>query len=226
MRKTCGSSSHLVSPREPEQSARVNRAWLARRAITLINLFGAPGAGKTTLLEATVRLLRERLPLAVLEADPATSLDAERMQRTGCRALQINTGAGCHLDAAMVQDGLARLDPAFGTVVFAENVGNLVCPAYVDIGERAKVVLMSVTEGADKPLKYPQAFRAAELLVLTKMDLVRHVDFELEQYLANVRSVNPELLVLRVSARSGEGMPTWSDWLWSLLEAAPQRAFA
>lgn len=226
MCKTCGNSSHVLSAREPERGAQGNRAWLTRRAVTLINLFGAPGAGKTTLLEATVRLLRDRLPLAVLEADPATSLDAERMQQTGCRALQINTGTSCHLDAAMVQDGLARLNPACGSVVFAENVGNLVCPAFVDIGEHAKVVLMSVTEGVDKPLKYPHAFRAAELLVLTKMDLARHVDFELEQCLANVRGVNPELAVLSVSARSGEGMPTWCDWLWCLLEVAPQRAFA
>jgi hydrogenase nickel incorporation protein HypB len=196
-----------------DQLAELNRAWLAERDIVAFNLTSSPGAGKTTLLERTIRGLDGRRPVAVIEGDQETLLDAERIRATGCRAVQVNTGAGCHLDADMIRRALDALDPEPGTLLFVENVGNLVCPALFDLGERAMVVVISVTEGADKPLKYPHMFAAAELVVINKIDLLPYVDFDLDVCAANARSVNPRVAVLPVSATTGDGFDAWYQWI-------------
>lgn len=193
--------------------AEHNRRRFAERDITAVNLTSSPGSGKTTLLERTIAELGGRRPVAVIEGDQQTLLDAQRIQATGCRAVQVNTGAGCHLDADMVSRALDTLDPEPGTLLFIENVGNLVCPALFDLGERAMVVVISVTEGADKPLKYQHMFAAAQLVVINKIDLLPHVDFDLDVCAANVRSVNRHAHVLAVSATTGEGIESWLDWL-------------
>ena len=193
--------------------AEQNREWLAQRDIVAFNLTSSPGAGKTTLLERTIRDLDDRRPIAVIEGDQETLLDAERIRATGCRAVQINTGAGCHLDADMVHRALHALDPEPGSLLFIENVGNLVCPALFDLGERAMVVVISVTEGADKPLKYPHMFAAAELVLINKVDLLPYVDFDLDVCTANARSVNPHAKVIPVSATTGEGIEFWHRWI-------------
>jgi hydrogenase nickel incorporation protein HypB len=195
-----------------DQLAQRNRDWLAERDIRAYNLTSSPGAGKTTLLERTIRGLDGR-PIAVIEGDQETLLDAERIRATGCRAVQVNTGAGCHLDADMVRRALDTLDPEPGTLLFIENVGNLVCPALFDLGEHAMVVVISVTEGADKPLKYPHMFAAAELVLINKIDLLPYVDFDLDVCAANARSVNPRVQVLPVSATTGEGIESWYQWI-------------
>jgi hydrogenase nickel incorporation protein HypB len=193
--------------------AEQNREWLAQRDIVAFNLTSSPGAGKTTLLERTIRDLDDRRPIAVIEGDQETLLDAERIRATGCRAVQINTGAGCHLDADMVHRALHALDPEPGSLLFIENVGNLVCPALFDLGERAMVVVISVTEGADKPLKYPHMFAAAELVLINKVDLLPYVDFDIDVCAAYARSVNPRAKVLPVSATTGEGIEFWYQWI-------------
>ncbi|MDT5191865.1 MAG: hydrogenase nickel incorporation protein HypB [Mycobacterium sp.] len=196
-----------------DQLAERNRQWLAERDIRAFNLTSSPGAGKTTLLERTIRGLDGRRPVAVIEGDQETLLDAERIRATGCRAVQVNTGAGCHLDADMIRRALETLDPEPGSLLFIENVGNLVCPALFDLGERAMVVVISVTEGADKPLKYPHMFAAAELVLINKVDLLPYVDFDLDVCAANARSVNPRVEVLPVSATTGEGIESWYQWI-------------
>ncbi len=173
----------------------------------------SPGAGKTTLLERTIRDLDGELPISVIEGDQETLLDAERIRATKCRVVQINTGSGCHLDADMLARGLASLDPPDESVVMIENVGNLVCPALFDLGEGARVVIMSVTEGQDKPLKYPHMFRSAQLMILNKIDLSPYVQFDTAECVANARMVNPGLEVLEVSATRGDGMDGWYAWL-------------
>jgi len=193
--------------------AEQNREWLAQRDIVAFNLTSSPGAGKTTLLERTIRDLDDRRPIAVIEGDQETLLDAERIRATGCRAVQINTGAGCHLDADMVHRALHALDPEPGSLLFIENVGNLVCPALFDLGERSMVVVISVTEGADKPLKYPHMFAAAELVLINKVDLLPYVDFDIDVCAAYARSVNPRAKVLPVSATTGEGIEFWYQWI-------------
>jgi hydrogenase nickel incorporation protein HypB len=203
--------------------AAKNRAWLSGREILAINLLSSPGSGKTTLLERTIADSREGMVLAVIEGDQATANDSERIRRAGAPVTQINTGSACHLDAEMVARGLSELKPKAGSIVLIENVGNLVCPALFDLGERAKVVLFSVTEGEDKPLKYPYMFRAAQVIVINKIDLLPHVDFSLETAIAHVQAVNPDVLVLQLSARTGEGMPSWHAWLDS--QAAAVREF-
>ncbi|NPU26846.1 hydrogenase nickel incorporation protein HypB [Bradyrhizobium denitrificans] len=190
-----------------------NRGWFAGREILALNLVSSPGSGKTTLLERTIRDLKDKIPIAVIEGDQATANDGERIRAAGAAAVQVNTGAGCHLEADMVAKGLAELKPAFGSVVIIENVGNLVCPAMFDLGEHAKVVILSVTEGDDKPLKYPHMFRAAEIMVINKIDLLPHVDFDVDIANANARQVNPEIVTFSVSARTGEGLGDWYDWL-------------
>jgi hydrogenase nickel incorporation protein HypB len=190
-----------------------NRSWLEGHQILAINLMSSPGAGKTTLLERTIRDLSGDLPLSVIEGDQETLLDADRIRSTGCRVVQINTGAGCHLDAEMLARGLDTLDPPAGSLVMIENVGNLVCPALFDLGEQAKVVIASVTEGEDKPLKYPHMFRAAELMLLNKVDLLPHLTFDVERCIACARQVNPGLEVIRVSATRGDGLADWYAWL-------------
>jgi len=193
--------------------AETNRSWFAEQRILAVNLMSSPGAGKTTLLERTITDLSAELPMAVVEGDQETLLDADRIRATGCRVVQINTGAGCHLDADMVARGLKVLEPKPGSILLIENVGNLVCPAMFDLGERAKVVIMSVTEGQDKPLKYPQMFRAAELMVLNKVDLLPYVQFDPEQCITYARQVNPKLEVVSVSATRGDGLDAWYQWL-------------
>ena len=203
-----------------------NRAWLAGREIFALNLVSAPGAGKTTLVERTIRALKDRVPLFVIEGDQATSLDGERIRAAGAPAVQVNTGAGCHLDAEMVARGLAELRPSPGSIVLIENVGNLVCPALFDLGEGAKAVILSVTEGDDKPLKYPHMFRAAQLLAVNKIDLAPYVDFDRTRALENARRINPTLEALEVSATTGEGLQTWLDWLLRSAAAMREDAFS
>ena len=200
-----------------ERLAERNRLWLRARAITALNLMSSPGSGKTTLLEHTLRALS--LPCSVLEGDQETSRDADRIRATGADVVQINTGQGCHLEADMVLRGLELLDPPASSVLFIENVGNLVCPALFDLGEAARVVLFSVTEGEDKPLKYPHIFRSADLVLLTKVDLLPHLDFDVERSVEAVRSINRTAPILRLSARTGEGMEGWLGWI----RAAAQR---
>jgi len=200
--------------------AAKNRAWFAGREILALNLVSSPGAGKTTLLERTIRDLKDETPLYVLEGDQATANDGMRIRAAGAPAVQINTGTGCHLEADMVARGLMELKPTPGSMVMIENVGNLVCPALFDLGERAKVVILSVTEGEDKPLKYPHMFHAAEVMILNKVDLLPHVDFDVEQAIANAQEVNPGIEVLCISARSGEGLEAWYDWLREQREGA------
>jgi len=200
-----------------QRIATRNRRHFAAHGVHAYNLVSSPGSGKTTLLCATIHALRQRrpdLPLAVIEGDQQTSHDADRIRATGAPAIQVNTGKGCHLDAPMVAAAFDRL-PLHGPegLLFIENVGNLVCPAMWDLGERAKVAILSVTEGEDKPLKYPDMFAAAHLMVLNKTDLLPHLDFDVGQCIAYARRVNPAIEVLQLSARTGEGMSAWLDWL-------------
>ncbi|MEZ5639206.1 MAG: hydrogenase nickel incorporation protein HypB [Burkholderiaceae bacterium] len=199
--------------------AERNRGWFAGRGVLALNLVSSPGSGKTSVLERTIRDTHGRWPFAVIEGDQATQNDADRIRAAGAEAVQINTGTGCHLDAAMLQRGLDRLRPPPGAIVMIENVGNLVCPALFDLGEAAKVLVMSVTEGEDKPVKYPHMFRAARLLLLNKIDLLPHLDFDVDRCIAHARSVNPEIEILRVSARSGQGMDAWYAWLQQRVDA-------
>lgn len=193
--------------------AEQNRRWLEHRRILALNLTSSPGAGKTTLLERTIRDLGTRSPVSVIEGDQETLLDAERIRATGVPAVQINTGAGCHLDAQMVAGALTALDPPQRSLLFIENVGNLVCPALFDLGERSKVVIISVTEGADKPLKYPHMFAAADLVLINKSDLLPYVDFDVDRCTGYARSVHPGVDVLTVSAKTGEGTADWYRWI-------------
>jgi hydrogenase nickel incorporation protein HypB len=193
--------------------AELNRAWLKARNILALNLVSSPGAGKTTLLEHTLRDLAASLAISVVEGDQETLFDAERIRATGCPAVQINTGTGCHLEAEMLADALKQLAPPAHSLVMVENVGNLVCPALFDLGERAKVVILSVTEGADKPLKYPHMFRASSLMIISKIDLLPYVDFDLEACIAFARRINPDIEVLQLSATGGQGLSSWYDWL-------------
>ena len=193
--------------------ASANRHWLAERGILAINLMSSPGSGKTTLLERTARDLADVVPITVIEGDQETALDAERIQAAGSRVVQINTGAGCHLDADMVARSLAELNPPAGSIVVIENVGNLVCPALFDLGETARVVLASVTEGADKPRKYPHMFRLADLVVLNKTDLLPYVEFDVQRYAADLRQLAPKAALMQLSATTGDGLRHWYEWL-------------
>ena len=193
--------------------AERNRGWLEGRNILALNLVSSPGAGKTTLLERTIRDLHDELQLHVIEGDQETANDAERIRAAGCQVVQINTGTGCHLDASMVSRGLKQLDPSAGSVVMIENVGNLVCPALFDLGEHAKVVVMSVTEGEDKPIKYPHMFRASEVMLLNKTDLLPYVKFDVDRCLDFARQVNPKIKIISVSATTGDGLTEWYDWI-------------
>lgn len=190
-----------------------NRAWLAGREVLMLNLVSSPGSGKTSLLERTIRDLKGKLPISVIEGDQATANDADRIAATGADAIQVNTGTGCHLEADMIERGLNELKPKAGSVVMVENVGNLVCPALFDLGEKAKVAILSVTEGEDKPIKYPHMFRAADIVLLNKIDLLPHLDFDVGKAIAYARQVNPAIEVLQVSAKTGAGMNEWYAWL-------------
>lgn len=223
--------SHTVSLEEAilgknnELAAR-NRAWFAGREILALNLVSSPGAGKTTLLERTIRDLADRMTFYVVEGDQATANDGERIQSAGAPVVQVNTGTGCHLEADMVEKGLRHLKPEFGSIVMIENVGNLVCPALFDLGEKSKVAILSVTEGEDKPIKYPHMFQASDLMILNKIDLLPHVAFDVERCLDHARQVNPNIQVLQVSATTGEGLEAWYDWIASEARSYREQAFA
>ena len=193
--------------------AAKNRERFEASSTLCLNLVSSPGSGKTSLLVRTVTALAGRRPVAVVEGDQQTSNDADRIRATGAPAVQVNTGKGCHLEAPMVARALDRLPPVQGGVLFIENVGNLVCPALFDLGEAAKVAILSVTEGEDKPLKYPDMFRAARLMLVNKVDLLPYLDFDVAACEANARRVNPGIEILRVSARTGEGFDDWLAWI-------------
>ncbi|OIO74947.1 MAG: hydrogenase accessory protein HypB [Zetaproteobacteria bacterium CG1_02_53_45] len=193
--------------------ADANRRLFNERGILALNLVSSPGAGKTTLLTETIRALGSEFPMSVIEGDQQTSVDADRIKATGAAAIQINTGKGCHLDGHMVGHALEGLKPETGSILFIENVGNLVCPAAFDLGEAAKVVILSVTEGADKPLKYPDMFHAAGLMILNKTDLLPYVDFDVEACCNYARRINPGIKILQLSATKGDGMGQWLNWL-------------
>lgn len=179
----------------------------------VLNLVSSPGSGKTTLLCETLRQLADKRPCAVIEGDQQTSADADRIRATGVPAVQINTGKGCHLDAKMVHDACHQLPANPGGILFIENVGNLVCPASFDLGEKYKVAILSVTEGEEKPLKYPDMFAAAQLMVINKIDLLPYVSFDVARCIENAKRVNPYIQVIQVSATTGEGMDAWLNWL-------------
>lgn len=193
--------------------AAQNRGWFKGRNILALNLMSSPGAGKTTLLTRTIKDLKQKLEISVIEGDQETINDAQKIQETGCKVVQINTGTGCHLDAAMIDKGLQQLDPPLNSVVMIENVGNLVCPALFDLGENAKVVILSVTEGEDKPIKYPHMFRASQVMIITKLDLLPYVQFDIEKCIEYARQVNPQIQVFQVSAQTGQGLNDWYEWL-------------
>jgi hydrogenase nickel incorporation protein HypB len=197
-----------------------NRALFRENGIFSLNLVSSPGSGKTTILERTLRDLAARFHCAVIEGDQQTDNDAVRIAATGVPAIQINTGAGCHLDAHMVCHAAAEFDLAALELLFIENVGNLVCPAAFDLGEHHKVVVLSVTEGEDKPLKYPQMFRAADLMLLNKTDLLPHLEFDLEKCRELARRVSPNITIIEVSGRTGAGMENWYAWLVEGMAAA------
>jgi hydrogenase nickel incorporation protein HypB len=199
-----------------DELAEHNRGWLAERGVAAVNLMSSPGAGKTSLLERTLTDARAGRAISVIEGDQETAVDAQRIRDAGAKAIQINTGSGCHLDATMVQRGLLALEPDRDSVVFIENVGNLVCPALFDLGERAKVVIISVTEGDDKLLKYPHMFAAADLVVVNKTDLLPYVDFDVRRCVRDARRLNPTVQILPLSVRDGSGLDAWYDWLRTL----------
>ena len=206
--------------------AALNRQHFDAHGIFALNLVSSPGSGKTSLLVRTIALLKDRIAIRVVEGDQQTSRDAERIRATGVPALQINTGRGCHLDAHMVGHAIERLQPPDASLFLIENVGNLVCPAAFDLGEHHKVAILSVTEGEDKPLKYPDMFRAADVMLLNKCDLLPYLEFDIAQAEANARRVNPALTIFRVSATSGEGLADWVRWLEAGLTQQRQRVTA
>lgn len=196
-----------------DRYASVNRSKFAALNLFALNLVSSPGSGKTTLLTETINLIKESRKVAVIEGDQQTANDADRIRETGVPAVQVNTGKGCHLDAHMVGHALEHFSDIQGGMLFIENVGNLVCPAAFDLGEAHKVAILSVTEGEDKPLKYPDMFHAADLMILNKVDLLPYLDFDVEKCIEYARQVNPDIQVLQLSAKSGEGMAVWVEWL-------------
>lgn len=226
MCEVCGCGDPEVIELEVQQNilasndaaAAHNRAHFERAGMLVFNLMGSPGAGKTALLEATARQGGIPFKLAAMSGDLATEQDAQRLSRAGVPALSITTGSACHLDAQMVHHALHRFDQARGCdVLVVENVGNLVCPAVYDLGQRSNVVALSVTEGEDKPLKYPVMFQRANLVVLTKLDLLPHLDFDLHAFEDALARVAPQAQLLRVSSRTGEGVERWVAWLYAQL---------
>jgi hydrogenase nickel incorporation protein HypB len=201
--------------------AERNRGWFEGRGVLALNLMSSPGSGKTSLLERTIRALSDDVSISVVEGDQASTNDAERIRATGCAVIQVNTGTGCHLEADMLARGMQQLNPRPGSLVLIENVGNLVCPALFDLGERAKVVVLSVTEGEDKPTKYPYMFRACRLMLINKIDLLPYVRFDVDRCVAHAREVNPDIQVLQVSAETGAGMEAWYQWLRHELAGQP-----
>lgn len=201
---------------ENDRLAQRNRGWFEGRGVLALNLVSSPGAGKTTLLEKTIEALSPTVELTVIEGDQMTTNDADRIRAAGASALQINTGAGCHLEADMIAAATKKLNPAPGSIVMIENVGNLVCPAMFDLGEHMKIAIVSTTEGDDKPVKYPYMFSASEVVIVNKIDLAPYVDFDEERISANIRKVNPQARIFMLSARTGEGIAEWIDFLKEL----------
>jgi hydrogenase nickel incorporation protein HypB len=216
--------AHLVSVEQDilgknNALAAHNREHFNSHSVLALNLVSSPGAGKTSLLVATLQQLLPGATVAVIEGDQETSADADRIRATGAPAIQVNTGRGCHLDAAMIDEAFHRLHCQDG-ILFIENVGNLVCPAAFDLGEAHKVVIASVTEGEDKPLKYPNMFAASSLMLVSKVDLLPHLDFDVELLIANARRVNPSIAVIKVSATTGEGIDRWLRWIGAARDMA------
>jgi len=205
---------------ENNRYAAANRTYWRALGVFALNLVSSPGSGKTSILVRTIEALRGAVPLAVIEGDQQTDNDAQRIHAAGVPAIQINTGKGCHLDAHAVGHAAQDLKLSTGGLLLIENVGNLVCPAAFDLGETHKVVVLSVTEGEDKPVKYPDMFAAADVLLLNKIDLLPYVDFDVAQALAYAHRVNPGIRVFQISARSGEGLPAWFDWLRDGMDSA------
>ena len=203
--------------------AKENRTRWQERGIFVLNLVSSPGSGKTTLLTATIERLKDRVRISVVEGDQQTSVDADRIRATGVPAIQVNTGKGCHLDAHMVGHAAEHLGLADDSVLMVENVGNLVCPAGFDLGESHKVVILSVTEGEDKPFKYPDMFAAADVMILNKMDLLPYVNFDVEKCIGYALKVNPNLRILKLSATTGENLQAWIEWIESGLEGLRQQ---
>ncbi|MDP9116737.1 MAG: hydrogenase nickel incorporation protein HypB [Actinomycetota bacterium] len=209
---------------ENDRTAAQNRADLRSQGVCAVNLMSSPGAGKTTLLARTLGVLTPDLRVGVIEGDIETSLDADRLAGLGAQIALINTGNGfggeCHLDAPMVRSALPRLSLADLDLILIENVGNLVCPAEFDVGEQSRAMIYAITEGEEKPLKYPVMFRSVELVVINKTDLLPHLDFDLDLFRANLAKVNPGVATLEVSARSGDGVVAWCDWLRHTVDSA------
>ncbi|MCJ0905751.1 hydrogenase nickel incorporation protein HypB [Rhodococcus sp. ARC_M6] len=209
-----------VLAKNDELAAR-NREWMRTRGISALNVMSSPGAGKTTLLVRTINDLGGRFPIAVIEGDQETQLDAERVRATGSTVVQVNTGAGCHLDADMIDRALAVSRPVDGSLLLIENVGNLVCPALFDLGEEGKVVLISTPEGADKPVKYPHIFAVADLVIINKIDLLPYLDFDVEACVRQAEALNPAVRVMTLSATTGQGLSEWYSWIGARLGRAP-----
>jgi hydrogenase nickel incorporation protein HypB len=211
-----------------QEGADHNRAHFDAWGITCLNIMSSPGAGKTVLLEKTLAALNQTLKIAVIEGDMTTELDADRLRRYNVPVIAINTGRSCHLDSKMVAGGLHQLEhqynPSNFDLVLVENVGNLVCPAEFEVGEHAKVALLSITEGEDKPLKYPVMFQEADCLLITKMDLAPHLEVDVERIITNVRQINSHATIIPVSAKTGEGLSAWFDWLQSQIPSAEKIA--
>ena len=193
--------------------AAQNRTWFNNRGILALNLMSSPGAGKTTLLTRTINDLKQQLTISVIEGDQETFNDAKKIQATGCQVVQVNTGTGCHLDATMIERGLQQLKPPDRSLVAIENVGNLVCPALFDLGETFKVTILSVTEGEDKPIKYPHIFRSSQVMIVTKIDLLPYVQFDLKSCMEYARKVNPQIKIFQLSAYTGTGLESWYNWI-------------
>ncbi len=194
-----------------------NRGWFEGRGVLALNFVSSPGSGKTALLEATIRAMKDRVAMSVIEGDQMTTNDADRIRAAGAPAIQINTGAGCHLEADMIAEAAKKLNPAPGSLLLIENVGNLVCPAMFDLGEAMKIAVISTTEGEDKPLKYPHMFRAVSIVIINKMDLAQHVGFDEATCRKNIASINPKADIITLSARTGENMAEWTNRLETML---------
>jgi hydrogenase nickel incorporation protein HypB len=193
--------------------AAMNRRFFEGRRVFCINMVSSPGSGKTTILEKSIGMVMPARKVYVIEGDQKTDIDSDRIKKAGAPSVQINTGSGCHLDAQMVEVAVKKLDPEMNSVLFIENVGNLVCPAMFDLGENKRVIVTSVTEGDDKPLKYPFMFETSQLCLINKTDLLPHVDFSTDRFIRNARSINHHLEFMNISAKTGNGMENWVDWL-------------
>ena len=204
-------AQHILAANET--IAQELRQMLTERGIRTINVMSSPGAGKTTLLERTIERLRGRLGIGVIEGDIETSADAQRVEAAGAQAVQINTRGACHLEAHMIRAALNELDLSRMSLLFIENIGNLVCPSAWDLGEEMRVVVVSTTEGDDKPAKYPQMFAASQVMVVNKLDLLPYVDYDLEKVKRQALAINPQLRIFEMSCRTGAGVDAWCEWL-------------